>query len=142
MKRKATLILTSLFFCGTASLAQEEGEEGAPVETLDVTMRLMPEGATLPDAVTKVIELPAAAADQAREAAAPGLKTANEARENRGAEQAADAAEQGRERGQQMREQAQENIENAGRGEPPAAPPGGRESDVGVTRRALRGALG
>jgi hypothetical protein len=124
MNRKATMVLISLFFCGPVAFAQEEGEEGAPVETLDVTMRLMPEGATLPDAVTKVIELPAAAADQATESAAPGLETANEARDNRGAEQAADAAEQGRERGQQMREQAQENRENAGRGEPPATPPG------------------
>jgi hypothetical protein len=130
MNRKATIVLISLLFYGPVAFAQEEGEDGA-VETLDVTMRLMPEGATLPDAVTKVIELPAAAADQAREEAASGLETANEARDSHGAGQAAEAAEQGRERGQQMREQAQENRENAGRGEPPATPPGGPSGPPG-----------
>ena len=56
MSRNFALVLVSLL-CGSAALAQEPGN---PVETLDVTMRLMPPGATLPDAVTKVIELPAA----------------------------------------------------------------------------------
>jgi hypothetical protein len=97
------------------------------IDTLDVTMTLMPEGATLPDAVTKVIELPEAAAAAAEENAAPGTDTANAARANReaGLEVAADAREQGREFGQQMADQAQENRENAGRGNPPdsAGPP-------------------
>ena len=52
MSRNFALVLVSLL-CGSAALAQEPGN---PVETLDVTMRLMPPGATLPDAVTKVIE--------------------------------------------------------------------------------------
>ena len=132
MSRKINLLLVSLLSSG-AALAQEEGN---PADTLDVTMRLMPAGATLPDAVTKVIELPAAAADRASESSSQGLGTANEARANHGAEQAAEAAEQGRERGQQMREQAQENRENAGRGGPPESPgppdgPGGPGNSPG-----------
>ena len=52
MSRKSALILVSLL--SSAALGQEPSK---PVETLDVTMRLMPQGATVPDAVTKVIEL-------------------------------------------------------------------------------------
>ena len=106
--------------------AQERDAEEA-VETLDVTMTLMPEGTTLPDAVTRLIELPDAAAEAARESAAQGLETANEARANRdaGLGVAAEARENGREFGQEVREQAQENSENAGRGGRPdaAGPP-------------------
>jgi hypothetical protein len=104
---------------------QEDDADG--VETLDVTMTLMPEGATLPDAVTRLIELPDAAAETARESAAQGLETANEARANRdaGLGVAGEARENGREFGQEVREQAQENSENAGRGgrPDPAGPP-------------------
>ena len=122
MSRNCALILMSLL-CGSAALGQEPS---TPVETLDVTMQLMPAGATLPDAVTKVIELPAAASDDAEEASSEGLDTANEARGDKGPPPGADAGEQGRERGQQMREQAheqaQENRENAGHHGPPDSP--------------------
>jgi hypothetical protein len=120
MKRNFTLIFVSSLF-GAVALAQDARP---PVETLDVTMRLMPAGATLPDAVTKVIELPPAAGDQATESSSQGLETANEARAERGNPEAAERGEQGRERGQQMREQAQENRENAGRGGGPPESPG------------------
>jgi hypothetical protein len=106
-----------LLISGGVALAQESEQtaEDALTDTLDVTMVLLPEGATLPDAVTRTIELPRAA----REAAtAPGLDTAAQARERRerGLETAAEAREQGREFGQQMAEQAQEGRENVGRG--------------------------
>jgi len=126
--------LSNLLFACTALLAfnvlaQEEPD--APVETLELTMELMPEGATQPDAITRVIELPAAAAEAARENASRGLAEANEARERRetGLEIAAEARER-------STEQAQQDRENAGRGPPdrgdlrtapdvPGNPPGG-----------------
>ena len=85
-------------------------EGSADSDALDLTMVLMPENATLPDAVTRVIVLPAAAAEAARENAARGLDEANAAREREnGVQNAAEAGEQGRER-------AQENREDRGRG--------------------------
>jgi hypothetical protein len=85
-------------------------QETPEIETLDVTMELMAEGATLPEAVTRVIELPEAAAEAARLNAAGGLERANEARGN---------AAQGLEIAAEARERAQESRENAGRGGPP-----------------------
>lgn len=101
-----------LIFAGIALLALPVcAQEGAAdSDALDLTMVLMPENATRPDAVTRVIELPAAAAEAARENAARGLDEANAAREREnGLENAAEAGEQGRER-------AQENREDRGRG--------------------------
>jgi hypothetical protein len=108
--------LSILVGCGVA-LAQEPARvsEEELLDTLDVTMVLLPEGATVPDAVTRTIELPRAAADSANP---PGVDTASSARNGRerGLENAAEAREQGREFGQQMSQQAQEGRENAGRG--------------------------
>lgn len=50
-------------------------------DDLDVTMRMVPPGVDLPDAVTKVITLPPQAPENARTNATKGLNTANEARE-------------------------------------------------------------
>jgi hypothetical protein len=112
------------------ALAQEDPDP--PIETLELTMELMPEGATQPDAITRVIELPAAVAEAARENAARGLAEANEARERR--ETGLAIAAEARERSV---EQAQQDRENAGRGPPdredipgapgnlPGGPPGG-----------------
>ena len=87
----------------TMPVSAQEGTAGG--DALDLTMVLMPENATLPDAVTRVIALPAAAAEAARENAARGLDEANAARErDNGLENAAEAGEQGRERAQQNRE--------------------------------------
>jgi len=89
-------------------VSAQEGAAGS--DALDLTMVLMPENATLPDAVTRVIELPAAAAEAARENAVRGVDEANTARErDNGLENAAEAGERGRER-------AQENREDRGRG--------------------------
>jgi hypothetical protein len=89
---------------------------GAGIDTLDLTMELMPESATLPDAITRVIELPAAVPEAARRNAAPGLEAAGAAGE--GAERGLAIAAQARERGV---DQAQEDRENAVRG-PPITP--------------------
>ena len=126
------LVVVSLVLIATHAGAQESSD--APDDTLDLTMVLMPEGATTPDAVTRVIELPAAAAEAApvaAESSAEGLDTANEARE------------QGRERAQQGREDAVRGPpdwaggpEGRGRGgndgiAPPTDPPGNRPDDAG-----------
>lgn len=113
--RLMSALLASLLAGG--AMAQENDE--TPVETLDLTMELMPEGATQPDAVTRIIELPAAAAEAARENAARGLDTANAAREARGdgnGSVAEEASERGLERAQQVRE-------DIGRGRPDGAGP-------------------
>jgi hypothetical protein len=98
-------------FAAVGSQAQENAGEN--IDTLDLTMELMPEGATLPEAVTRVIELPEGAAEAARQNAAQGLETANAARGN--GESGLAIAAEARERGM---EQAQEDRENAGRGPP------------------------
>ena len=112
--RSLTITLAALV---AASVGAQE-TDNLEIETLDLTMELMPEGATLPEAVTRVIELPAAAAGAARASSSDGLDAANAARERReaGLETAAEAREQGRERAQQAQEEA-------GRG-PPDWPPG------------------
>ena len=104
--------------------AQAQEDSAPPIETLELTMELMPEGATRPDAVTRVIELPAAAAEAARENSVRGLVEANAARENREAGLA--IAEGASERG---RDQAQQDRENAGRG-PPEDLPNGPPEDL------------
>lgn len=118
-----------LIVAGIALLAlPANAQEGAAdSDTLDLTMVLMPENATRPDAVTRVIELPAAAAEAARENAARGLEEANAAREREaGIENAAAASEQGRERAQQNREDRGRGAsEGLGGGPPnPPGPPG------------------
>lgn len=106
--------------CGSVAAAQEPAAD--TVDALELTMTLLPEDATTPDAVTRTIQLPDAAALRA---APPGLEQANDARERRagGRETAAEARERGREFGRQVAEQAQEGRENAGRG------PGGQRPD-------------
>jgi hypothetical protein len=112
----------ALALAGAISALPAQAQDDAPIETLEVTMQLLPEGATLPDAVTRVIELPPAARDTAAENAAKGLDRANAARaaENPGRETAAEARERGR-------DNAQEARENIGRGRgngPPEDVPG------------------
>jgi len=50
-------------------------------DDLDVTMRMVPPGVELPDAVTKVITLPEQTPDTAKAHAQKGLDTANSVRE-------------------------------------------------------------
>ncbi len=95
-------------------------EAAADSDALDLTMVLMPENATRPDAVTRVIELPAAAAEAARENAARGLDQANAARgQAAGLENAAAASEQGRETAQQTREDRGRGASEGRGGGPP-----------------------
>jgi hypothetical protein len=117
------LVVAAATLAAPRAYTQEDGADQG-VETLDVTMTLMPEGATLPDAVTRVLELPEAAAETARDSAAHGLETANQARGNAPAlGEGGDARENGREFGQEVREQAQQNREDVGRGSPETAGP-------------------
>jgi hypothetical protein len=119
-------IAVGIALLANAVMAQENEAPG--IETLDLTMELMPEGATRPDAITRIIELPAAAAEAARENSARGIDSANSARER--GEPANETAEAARERG---REQAQQSREDRGRGGgppegagPPEVPGGGQ----------------
>jgi hypothetical protein len=116
---RALIFLTALLSPVVAVNAQEAS--GNPIETLDLTMKLMPEGASLPEAVTRVIELPPAVVETAEDNAANGLGQANAARENRqtALDRAAEAGEQGRERAQEVREDV-----GRGRGPFDAEPPG------------------
>ena len=125
------LLATGLLLVAVGLLipaAQAQDAEPPPIETLELTMTLMPEGATLPESVTAIIELPATAAEAARENAARGLDRANAARAGRPElpDNAADAGEQGRERAQQARENAGRGPSDApgsGGGPPPSAGP-------------------
>ena len=122
MKTRNALMTTAAVLLAIApTWARAQNELGADIDALDVTMELMPEGATLPEAVTRVIELPEAVPETARQSAAQGLETANQARTN--AQAGLAIATEARERGL---EHAQENREDAGRGPPDwAGPPGG-----------------
>lgn len=67
-----TLLVASLLLGSSAVYADDD---------LDVTMRMVPPGVELPDAVTKVITLPAQTPDAAKTHAQQGLDTANAARQ-------------------------------------------------------------
>lgn len=99
----------------------------APDDELELTMTLLPESATEPDAVTKNIELPAPASDQGVAKSADGTANANQAHEGRdsGLANAAEAQERGRDIGQTIAAEAHDNREDQGRGnapEPPSPP--------------------
>lgn len=123
-------------------------------DTLELTMRVLPEGARTPDAVTRTIELPRPAAPAAIENGQRGLERANETAQGRddgrgaadsargrgpasgrdvaaearergaGGDVAAEARERGREAGREAADQARENRDDAGRGEPGRGEPG------------------
>lgn len=107
--------------------AQDANDSGTDADSLDVTITLLPEGATQPDAVTKTIKLPDSIPSQSR-AAPPGLGKANDNKDRRaqGLATAEEARAQGSEFGQEMRQQAAEQRANAERGKGPgdAGPPG------------------
>ena len=121
---------------GASSLACLIGSNAALAQDLDLelTMTLIPEGVVLPEAVTRDIVLPEAAALQGVESSENGLLTANEnraeaaarreealmrAQENRqrGLDVAAEARERGAELGADIGEAARENRENFVRGD-------------------------
>lgn len=128
---RAVLVMAACFI-GTAVLGQEPPDDEAVPEELELTMTLMPANAELPEAVTKTLELPPAAAARGAEASEPGRDRAGDARGSRqeGLDTAAEARERGLELGEAMAEQARENREDAGRGDPPATPPDGPPDDL------------
>ncbi len=90
------------------------GPAGAD-EGLDPTMRVVDDGVSEEEFVRE-IDLPEQAADRARDAARPGLDTANQARERRrefGEERAGEAREYGREQGRQRAGEARRGGEAA-----------------------------
>lgn len=109
-----TAVVTTVLLSGDYAGAQDS----PPSDSLELTMRLLPDGAASPDAITKTIVLPPTASATGVESSENGRERANEARESGGAGQdtAAEAQERGREFGQQMSEQARENRDEAGRG--------------------------
>lgn len=125
MRRSRIFLLAPMLaFVSSIAYAQDTTDDDSAAD-FELTMTLLPEGATRPDAVTRVIELPGSAAPEATENAR-GLDTANDARSRRaaGLDIATDATQRGRAFGEAMREQAQENREDAGREspEPPNRP--------------------
>lgn len=115
-------IKLALAAAGLTVLAAGAGGQDAAVDnSLDLTMKLLPEGAASPEAITKTIVLPPAASATGVANSENGRARANEARET-GRENAAEARERGRELGQEIAEQARENRDNAGRGNAPDRP--------------------
>ena len=125
---RAALAMAACFI-GTTAFGQEPPDDQPVPEELELTMTLMPANAELPEAVTKTIELPPAAAARSAEASEPGRERADDARGNR-QDTAAEARERGLELGEAMAEQARENREDAGRGDPPVTPPAGPPDDL------------
>lgn len=74
MYKKIGIIVISMFSFATTAQAGDE--------PLDVTISVVQSPNDLPAAVTKTIELPAAASDVARDRSGKGQDTANQARES------------------------------------------------------------
>lgn len=73
MYKKTGIVAVAMFLFAGIAMADDK--------PLDVTISVVQSPNDLPAAVTKTIELPAAASDVARERSAKGLDTANQARE-------------------------------------------------------------
>lgn len=118
------MLAAALALGALGARAQDAPDDDASDADFELTITLLPPGATQPDAVTRRIELPPAVVEQGNSGDAEGLETAEEVRERRavGLENAAEAVERGRELGEAVSEQARETRENAGRGEPPDPP--------------------
>ena len=71
-KRQIRILLLTGLLVGSGAVYADDD--------LDVTMRMVPPGVELPDAVTKVITLPAHTPDSAKTHAQQGLDMANDAR--------------------------------------------------------------
>lgn len=124
--RQWLLALVMLSLCMLTS-ANGWTQETTDDDIAESTIRLMGIAeASLPDAVTKEIQLPAAVAEDsaAVERAEKGLENANQNRQRR--EDGLDKADEARERGAEMAEKAQEKRENRGRSgdrpDPPDTP--------------------
>ncbi len=119
------LSMVSISMCFAQSL---RAQEARGTGNLDLTMKLLPEGATSAEPITRQIELPATPPSSAGNDKDQGAKSSPIEGAGTGRDTAAEARERGREFGQDVAEQARENRENAGRGRgstgPPATPPG------------------
>ena len=117
---RLAILATALMVVAAGARAQDAESN----DSLDLTMKLLPEGAASPEAITKTIALPPAASASGVANSENGRARANEAREARetGRENAAEARERGRDFGQEIAEQARENRDNAGRGNAPDRP--------------------
>lgn len=116
--------ISMAFLLTSGSVNAQDTDENVGDEG-ELTMTLIPDAnADLPEAVTRMIELPESASDEGRANSAGGLETANDARTRRqaGLDTANDAKERGREFGADMAEAAQNNRANAGRGATPDRP--------------------
>ena len=115
--KKMIICCTALLLSANIAWAQDDGEAESTIRLMGVAE------ASLPDAVTKEITLPAAVAEDkaAVENAARGLEKANENRQRR--EEGLSTADEARERGAEMAGEAQENRENRGRSEDRPEPP-------------------
>lgn len=119
----------------SASLVLAQEDDASDADPAEATIRLMGMvEAESPDAVTKEILLPPAAAENtaAVENAARGLQKAQENRDRR--ENGLSRADEARERGAEMAEEARQNRENRGRFEDrptPPDPPGRRDPPNG-----------
>lgn len=116
MKLTVAILLALGLIGATPVLAQDDDgppENVPPEDAIDVV-----DENTTPDEVMNRIELPEDASDTAREAAAFGLDTANEARERGrdfGQERAEQAREQAREFGQDRAAEARERATEGAR---------------------------
>jgi hypothetical protein len=114
MKQYLTIAGLALALAAGPALAQDETGDDATGST----MRVIPEDAQLPDAVTKEIALPDGASEDARTHSADGLAKANDAREHgRDFGQAtAAAARDHAQDGAEENEAADEAAENSAEG--------------------------
>ncbi len=129
MKRQANYInfflgLNVLCLLLSSSLVLAQDDDASAADPAEATIRLMGAvEAELPEAVTKEIMLPPAAAENsaAVENAARGLQRVEENRERR--DKGLSRADEAREHGAEMAEEARQNRENRGRFEDRPTPP-------------------
>jgi hypothetical protein len=117
---KRTTLLAVCVAAATTLGAGAASAQPARNDSLDLTMVLLPEGATGAEEISRRIELPPAAASRDDNARGEPPGDAGN-----GSETAEEARERGREFGRDVANEAQENRENAGRGNgnEPGPPP-------------------
>lgn len=110
MTAKCAWIVLAMLLVGAGTARADETAGDDEQDSAEVTIRLMDASeASLPDAVTAEIPIPASMPAEA----AFGIETANDARERR--ETGLARAERARENAENMAEEARENRENRGR---------------------------
>ncbi len=124
MQSKYVVMAAAIMLLFSFSLAlAEDSNDG---DGLEATMRLMDDAeAELPAAVTRPIQLPEhlRVDTVAAEKSAPGLETANAARDNQHRQDGLNNANDARDRANEMADAAKEDRENHGRSEDLPEPP-------------------